>query len=304
MLDTWARGEVQELTDYQKALLEQIRETAFFAEIGARLAGGVEPADGARQFIGGSEEAAMAYLDASLPRLADIVGQADGARRLLIRNNAMDAAARVAFAKAGSDLERYARDMEAVRESEFRKYLVGELGRIGTDIVKFSEGTPEVNAVIYQAGLLIDKLRDLSRETAAYSARLGSLRFTGGALELDGVGVVRADEAGRHLAERVQEERRALCQAVFSALGPEPSPGLGRMALPHAAFLHRLVRGDLVRYRPVVPIVPAGEEKGDYAAFLRQELEKASKIKIQQYSRTVQLYLGRMGGYTWEIPGP
>jgi hypothetical protein len=304
MLDTWGRGDVQELTDYQKVLLEQIRETAFFAEIGARLAGGVEPADGARQFIGGSEEAAMAYLDASLPRLADIVGQADGARRLLIRNNAMDAAARVAFAKAGSDLERYARDMEAVRESEFRKYLVGELGRIGADIVKFSEGTPEVNAVIYQAGLLIDKLRDLSRETAAYSARLGSLRFTGGALELDGVGVVRADEAGRHLAERVQEERRALCQAVFSALGPEPSPGLGRMALPHAAFLHRLVRGDLVRYRPVVPIVPAGEEKGDYAAFLRQELEKASKIKIQQYSRTVQLYLGRMGGYTWEIPGP
>jgi hypothetical protein len=76
------------------------------------------------------------------------------------------------------------------------------------------------------------------------------------------------------------------------------------MALPHAAFLHRLVRGDLVRYRPVVPIVPAGEEKGDYAAFLRQELEKASKIKIQQYSRTVQLYLGRMGSYTWEIPGP
>jgi hypothetical protein len=202
------------------------------------------------------------------------------------------------------DLEMYAREMQAVRESEFREYLVGELGRIGAAMVDLSQGTRDVNAVIYQAGTLLEKLKDLSRETAAFSSRVGSLRFAGGALELAGIGAVRADEAGRHLAERFREEREAMCDAVFAALDSKSRFESCRTALPHAAFMYRLVRSDLVRYRPIIPIIPSGEEKGDYAAFLKEELAKAAQVKIQQYTRTVRIYLGRMGGFTWEIPKP
>lgn len=304
MLNTWEKGGVQDLTEYQKVLLEQIRETGFFVEVGARLARGAGRAEWARKFIDGSDEAARTYLNAALPRLADMTCQIEGARLLMIRNKALDAAARVALAKAGSNVELFAKEMETVRESEFRKYLVGELGRIGSDVVNFSQGTHDVNALIYQSGILIEKLKDLSREMAAYASRVGSLHFTGGALEFDEINVVRADEAGRNLAERFQEERAALCEAVFAELGPNPRSGLSTMALPHAAFLHRLVRGDLVRYRPVIPIVPSGTDKSDYIAFLMEELEKASKVKVQQYSRTVRIYLGRMGSFTWEIPKP
>jgi hypothetical protein len=59
-----------------------------------------------------------------------------------------------------------------------------------------------------------------------------------------------------------------------------------------------------VRYQPVVPIVSSGKEKSDYVAFLMGELDKASKVKVQQYSKTVRIYLGRMGGFAWEIPKP
>lgn len=295
-------GEEQSLDDYQQALAEEFEKTRSYVGVCAELSAAEDKTETARRYIGGSEEATMAYLASSLPRLHSAVTFLRNGQSALRQERTADGAYRTAMEQAQQALERYLKIISLSRPSTFRERLAGELRNVGASIEKLRSGQTKADTTLYEAENLIRKLEDLSREVAAHSLRVGKLRFTGAARDIgEGLSRARLFEAGRRLADEVELHRERVNVGIFELLDDNPQLEVHQMAPLHAAFLYRIVRSDLARFKAVEPILGQGH-RPNYIGFLRSALSEAGKIKIIYYRDTIPPFLTRMGQHRWELP--
>jgi len=295
-------GEEQSLDDYQQALAGEFEKTRTYVGVCAALSMAEDTAEAARRYIGGSEEATMAYLSSSLLHLHAAANSLRSAQSVLRKRRTAGDAYHNSMEQAQQALERYLKTISLSRPSAFREHLIGELRTVDASIRKLKLGQRKTDAALYETEDLIQKLEDLSREVATYCLRAGKLRFTGGAQDIgEGLSRARLFEAGRRLADEVEFHRERVNVGIFELLTDAPQLAVHQMAPLHAAFLYRIARSDLARFKAVEPILGRGH-RPSYIGFLRSALQQAGKIKIIYYRDTIPPFLGRMGQHRWELP--
>ena len=237
-----------------------------------------------------------------MPRLHAVVALLQDAQSALREKRAEADAFQTLIGQAQQAVDRYLKMVSLSRDSEFKEHLTTQVQNLGASIGKLGAAQIDGSKALYEAENVARKLQDLAREVEAYSQRIGKLRFTGGAQDVSqGLSAARAFEAGRRIADEVEFHRRRVSVGIFELLDDQPQVEIHQMALPHAAFLYRVVRSDLARFRPLeVILLPKG--RPNYIGYLRSVLAEAGKVKIIYYRDTIPPYLGRMGSHRFKLP--
>ncbi len=302
IIGRFQKKETQDLDDYQRVLAEEFERTRSYVEVCTELSVAEDRTDVARRTIGDSEEATMAWLSSSLTRLHSAVALLRKAQSALKENRSASGVYRTLIDQTQQAIGRYLKTITLSQPSPFREHLTAELQNAAASIAKLKAAQTNADTAIYETENLVRKLEDLSQEVTAYSARVGKLRFTGGALDAGrGLSPARVFEAGRQLAVEVEFHRERVNVDVFELLEDNPRLPVYQMGLLHGAFLYRVVRSDLARFRPIEPILPPSG-RPNYVGYLRKVLQEAGRIKIIYYRDTVPPFLGRMGQYRWKLP--
>lgn len=302
MIKRFQEGRAQKLNDYQRVLAGELEKTAYYVTTCTELGQAADQEGVAKEYIGNSEEATMAYLSASLFRLRAVTALLQRARNSLDRRAKADGAFLGLVAQAREALEQYVRILALARPSEFKEQVATTLQNLGARLQRLGADPGNANAAVYETANIIEKLQDVTRELDTYSVRIGKLRFTGGGgLASKGISAVRVFETGKRLADHVEFHRERVSACIFELLEDKPRAEVCRLGLPHAAFAYRMVRSDLARFRPLEPILPA-ERPPNYVGYLRAVLQQAAKIKITQYKDSIPPYLRQMGRYRWKLP--
>jgi hypothetical protein len=294
----------QKLDDYQEVLAAEFAKTRGHVIACA----GFETAEGAgavaREYVGSSEEATMIYFAFLVPRLSSVMTHVQEAQAALQAKPGDRSACLALMNRAQQALNRYLKDVATARPSAFKERITAQLENAGTILERLRAEQGNAETAAYEMDRVVRKLQDASRETASYAARVGRLRFTGAACNSGkGLSAVRVFETGQLLADDFEFRRELVHAGIFEMLSDEPRMGLREMALSHAVFLYRIVRGELAEFRPLEPILgQSGYAPPSYIGYLQEVLREAGKINIRYYQDIVPPYLQRMGSYKWELP--